>query len=53
MYSPLTPAMSVSKDSGFSAANYASFKSRVQNLGIKETITEELISVLPSVYEGI
>jgi hypothetical protein len=53
MYYPLTPAMSVSKDSGFRAAIYASIKLRVQNLGIKDTITEELISVLPSVYEGI
>lgn len=49
MYSPLTPSISVSKDYAFTAANSASLRSRVQNLGMKETITEDPESVRPMV----
>ena len=47
MYSPLTASMSVYNTEDFSAATLESSRLRLQNLGMKETITVELESVLP------
>jgi len=49
MYSPLTESMSVYKAEDFRAAILESSRLRLQNLGMKETITVELESVLPKV----
>jgi hypothetical protein len=49
IYSPLTASMSVYKDIDFRAAILESSRLRLQNLGMKETITVELESVWPKV----
>jgi hypothetical protein len=49
MYYPLAESISVSKLSAFIASFFASYKLRLQNLGIKDTITVEPLSVLPRV----
>jgi hypothetical protein len=48
-YSPLAESILVSKLSAFNASFLASYRFNVQNFGIKDTITLEALSVLPSV----